>query len=125
MNKPVRALIIAVTGVATTLTFATAAHAGRGATSSMTGSRVTFDPNGDKFTVCDTSWDGWDPYVKYEYIRKDGTLQKGEHYVHSGDGTCDTFSHKFTAGRSVQFVACVDIWSNNDMCAREWATGVA
>ncbi|MFI0485289.1 hypothetical protein [Actinomadura sp. 9N215] len=125
MRNLARSMVVGATGAAAVLTFATAAHAGRPATSEMTGSRVSFNPDGDKFTVCDTSWDGWDPYVKYEYIRVNGTLQKGEHYVHTGDGTCGTFGHGFTAGRQVHFIACVDIWSNNDICASRWSTGVA
>jgi hypothetical protein len=125
VNYLTRSLVIGAIGAASALTLTTTAHAGQAATSQMTGSRVTFNPNGDKFTVCDTSWDGWIPYVKYEYIRVNGTLQTGEHYVNTGDGTCGTFGHGFTAGRLVHFVACVDIWSNNDMCASRWATGVA
>lgn len=118
---------IAVIAAATTLTVlgaASGAQAGRDATSSVTGSTATFLNYGDKFRVCDTSLDGWNSYVDYNYVRKDGSYQEGAHFVTSGNGTCGTFDHDFGEGRVVNFRACVEIFPYTDICA-DWKAGVA
>ncbi|MEV8440796.1 hypothetical protein AB0425_25755 [Actinosynnema sp. NPDC051121] len=98
--------------------------AGTDAVSQVTGSKATFISYGDKFRVCDTSWDGWNAYVDYQYVRIDGSLQTGSHFVTTGDGTCGTWDHNFGEGRTVNFRACVEIWPYPDICD-DWRVGIA
>jgi hypothetical protein len=119
-----RLLVIGAAGVTMALGTATGAYAGVDAVSSMTGSWAKFFHSADSFRVCDTSWDGWNAYVDYEYVRIDGSLQTGAHFVTTGDGTCKDFGHNFGEDRTVNFRACVEIWPYPDLCAR-WTVGVA
>jgi len=116
--------VVATSG-AVVLGTAGAAQAGTDAVSQASGAKVTFVSYGDKFKVCDTSWDGMQVYNEYKYVRKDGTVQHDEEYNNLGDGTCVTYDHDFGEGRSVTFRACIDFPAVvPDLCA-PWAVGIA
>lgn len=123
MRRAQRAIAVAAFALALVLGSAHSASAGVTATSVVAGGYVVFQDYGDKFVVCDNEPDGWNMYVNYVYIRKDGTEQRGSHYNTSGFNTCRTFDHNFGEGRTVNFQACVDWWLP-DPCD-DWRVGVA
>ncbi|MGW2296795.1 hypothetical protein [Streptomyces violaceorubidus] len=111
-------------GAALLLAAPTTAHAGTDENASVFGALVFFRHDGDSFRVCDTLDDAWNVYARYEYIRIDGSIQTGRHYVSSGRGTCKDFDHNFGEGRPVRFTACVQNWVL-DYCQEPWSTAVA
>lgn len=110
--------------IATLLGSSTAAYAGRDAKSTIEGSYTEFISKGDKFYNCDTDFDLFQSYVEYTYIRKDGSLQRGQHYNPGDRGDCATWAHNFGEGRPVQFRSCVDYSVGIDPCDR-WREGIA
>ena len=74
---------------------------------------------GDKFLVCRTN--DWIVYLEYEYIRKDGTLQRGTHTMESTG--CRYFPHDFGEGRYVEMRVCADVDNWWDACTA-WRQGV-
>ncbi|MGW5852768.1 hypothetical protein ACWFQ8_33520 [Streptomyces sp. NPDC055254] len=115
----------AAAGSVLMLAIAPSAWAGTDATSETSGAKAKFISYGDKFTVCDTSWDTFQPYVEYKYIRKNGSLQQEEHWNGNGDGTCVTWDHDFGEGRSVTFRACVGIPGVPIDPCDDWKIGIA
>ncbi|MFJ9742707.1 hypothetical protein [Streptomyces sp. NPDC101166] len=100
------------------------AFAGQDALSSTHGASAHFINVGDKFEVCDLAFDGNTAKVEYEYVRKDGTLQKGSHSATVDSGNCSMFDHDFGEGRKVKFRAVVQIPFWPDVTG-PWKTGIA
>ncbi|MGW2025521.1 hypothetical protein [Streptomyces decoyicus] len=110
------------------MTFAPTASAGQDAYSEVPGKDggvgVRFISNGDKFEICDLRDEGDSAYVEYEYVRYDGTVQRGEHRPDINGGHCKTYSHDFGEGRKVKFRAGQDIVLRPDLYG-PWKTGIA
>jgi hypothetical protein len=81
---------------------------------------ATFIDDGDDFRICDERKDNLPVAVRYSYIRKNGTIQRGTHWHTAGvDGPgspdsdgfvakgCSFGLHDFKEGRRVWFQACV------------------
>jgi hypothetical protein len=81
---------------------------------------ATFHSIGDEFRICDRSRDNLPVGVRYSYIRKNDTTQRGQHWHSFGiDGVgnenslgvpekgCSFGDHNFGEGRRVWFQACV------------------
>jgi hypothetical protein len=119
-----KAFAVVATAAAMVVGFATTASAGTNATSSTNGSFARFIHKGEKFESCDTASDGGTSYVQYEYVRVNGTLQKGEHRNPGSEGDCFTWDHNFGEGRTVKFRACNAHTAWPDNCDA-WRKGVA
>ncbi|MFI1955665.1 hypothetical protein ACH437_28165 [Streptomyces xinghaiensis] len=115
----VTAIIVTSTALSTGLAFA-----GTDAFSTTGQASARFISYGDKFEVCDLASDGATAYVQYEYVRINGTLQKGEHRNPGNAGSCHTFDHNFGEGRVVKFRACEDHTAWPDHCD-SWKKGIA
>lgn len=93
--------------------------------SEIEGSYARFIRLGDKFEACDTQYDFQLAYVQYQYVRIDGSVQTGKHYVPSDAGDCQTWDHNFGEKRYVWFRACRDEpLTATDPCA-PWRQAVA
>jgi hypothetical protein len=80
---------------------------------------ATFRDIGDWFEICDERADNLPVAVRYSYIRKDDSTQRGTHWHKVGkDGFgpsqnglalegCSFFNHDFAEDRRVWFQACV------------------
>jgi hypothetical protein len=119
-----RALIVGVTAMTAVAGSATAARAGKDAESTIEGSYTHFISVGDKFYNCDTDYDFFQSYVEYVYIRKDGSVQRGQHFNAGNEGDCATWDHDFGEGRAVQFRSCVNVPVGIDPCDN-WRQGIA
>lgn len=125
IRRLARAGLVAATATMLVMATGTSASAGTDATSSTKGSWSRFISYGDKFENCDTAQDWLTSYVAYQYVRKDGSLQTGEHYNPGGHGDCWTWDHDFGEGRTVWFRSCVDQpFGFEDTCDR-WRTAIA
>jgi hypothetical protein len=92
--------------------------------SSTEGSYARFIRAGDKFEACDLQFDAMLSYVQYQYVRINGSLQTGTHYVPGDAGDCLTWDHNFGEGRYVWFRACRDVPIQEDNCA-PWREAIA
>jgi opacity protein-like surface antigen len=112
-----------VAAVAVTLSVAASAQADANVSVSFDGhirGLATFFSIGDEFRICDRRRDNLPVGVRYSYIRKNGTTQRGQHWYSMGVGGvgepdshgyrekgCSYDDHNFGEGRRVWFQACV------------------
>jgi hypothetical protein len=119
---PMLAIVVAA-AVAVMLGAAASARADASVSVSVDGhlrGLATFYDNGDYFVICDKRKDNLPVAVRYSYIRKNGTIQRGAHWHTTGvdgrgnpnhQGTqiygCSYGLHDFAENRRVWFQACV------------------
>jgi hypothetical protein len=117
-----RITVVLAAGLAVLLGTSAAAHADtKDVISSISGAWGRFNSYGDSFDVCDTEADFVLAYLEFRYIRIDGSLQTGTHYVPGDAGDCENFDHNFGEGRTVWFHVCTDqVWPFDDKCDRWW-----
>jgi hypothetical protein len=116
-------VIVGAAALAVTLGTASYALANADQTVSLDGSvrgEALFIDGGDRFRICDLKRDNLPVGVRYSYIRKNGTVQRGAHWHTAGvDGFgsplitgfrmpgCSFGEHNFGEGRRVWYQACV------------------
>lgn len=116
--------------IAALVGFATPAIAGHDATANayQDGKIVAtarFIAGADRFEVTKVSHTvGHRAYLEYKYIRKDGTVQEGQHWGVSRVGHAVPFDHNFGKDRKVVFRVCVQVSLSPDVCS-DWETGYA
>ncbi|GAA1568862.1 hypothetical protein GCM10009827_108240 [Dactylosporangium maewongense] len=81
----------------------------------------SFQHIGDSFTVCKS--DRWDVYIEFEYIRINGTLQRGTHKVTGPAPSCATYLHDFGEERFIDMRVCADVDNFWDPCS-PWRQGI-
>jgi hypothetical protein len=126
--------------VAVTLSVAASARADADVSVSFDGhirGLASFIAWGDDFRICDRRADNLPVYVRYSYVRKNGTTQRGSHSHTFGvnglgapdwNGTrmhgCSYGLHNFGEGRKVWFQACVSQPEESTLtCGRTQVTG--
>ncbi|MGW9597565.1 hypothetical protein ACWHLZ_45805 [Streptomyces chartreusis] len=97
---------------------------GRNATSSDATGKAAFRHWGDKIDVCDLQTDGMSVYGVYRYYKDSASYSEGSHWQGKGSGSCDTWDHDFSEGKTILIRLCLDIPVLPDGC-RPWAYGVA
>jgi hypothetical protein len=90
---------------------------------------------GDWLEICDERRDGLPVAVRYSYIRKNGTVQRGTHFHTAGVGGlgnpgflglrspgCSFGNHNFGEGRRVWIQACVQHGDGTETCSKTQVT---
>jgi hypothetical protein len=67
-----------------------------------------FDASEDTFALAKSSAAGGRAYLEYRYVRTDGTVQTGTHWVGRQAGESARFAHDFGEGRKITFRVCVE-----------------
>jgi hypothetical protein len=133
--------IIVVAAVAVMLSAPASAKANPSVSVSFDGhlrAVATFIEFGDWFQICDHRRDGLPVAVRFSYIRKDGSIQRGIHWHAAGvEGIgnspppdapgligpgCSFGNHDFGEGRRVWFQACVRHADGHLQCGRTEVT---
>jgi hypothetical protein len=131
--------IVLAAAVALALSVAASARADANVSVSFDGhirALATFIAWGDEFKICDMRRDNLPVGVRYSYVRKNGTTQRGGHWHYAGvDGRgepdsggfreqgCSYGDHDFAEGRRVWFQACVTQPEGQLTCGNTQVTG--
>jgi hypothetical protein len=136
----IKGAITLAAALAVTLSVAASAQADANVSVSFDGhirGLASFIAWGDDFRICDRRADNLPVAIRYSYIRKNGTTQRGYHWHTAGvaglgapdaNGTrmhgCSYGLHNFGENRKVWFQACVGQQEESTLtCGRTQVTG--